>query len=492
MSGHRFLALDYGAESGRAVLVTLREAKVKMEEFHRFPNRPIRLGDTLYWDFPFLFGEALYALRVCSDKGLDLDGIGIDTWGVDFGLLGQDGRLLSNPVHYRDQRTEGIHEYSNPIMSTEEIFLETALEPWSISSLFQLLAMKRAGSPILPIASTFLNMPDLFNYFLTGMKTSERSIASTGNLMGIDGEWSRKIIDSFNLPDMFVPLVEPGTVLGPPTEPVRKRTGLGDVPVTAVCGHDTASVAAAVPAVGERWAFLSCGTWSILGRVGSAPVATMECLQNGFTNEYTLGGWFTCRNILGLWLIQELKRKWDTVADPWGYDRMTNLAAEANSGPLLDVSHKSLLAPADMESSILELIMQNGGAKPASRGELVRGILESLALEYAYCLETLKNLTKEDCTSLFMVGGGVSNGLLCRFTANACGIPVYAGVEECTSVGNALVQATALGLLGGPNEIRQVVRNSFRLTTYEPEDTNLWMEKKQKYKEIKGLHRGNK
>lgn len=210
----QFLALDFGAESGRGELIALYENKIQIEEIHRFPNRPVNLCGTLFWDFPFLFAELLTTLRVCADKNLSLNGIGINTWGVDFGLLGEDGKILANPVHYRDARTYKIHEYSDLIMSREEIFAATACEPWAISSLFQLLAMQRDHSPILKMASSFLNMPDLFNYCLTGKKVSERSIASTSNLMRIDGDWCHDTIHQFQLPDIFEELVEPGTVIG--------------------------------------------------------------------------------------------------------------------------------------------------------------------------------------------------------------------------------------------------------------------------------------
>lgn len=299
-----YLAMDLGAESGRGVLVHLDGGKVRMEEIHRFANRPVRMAGTLYWDFPFQFAEILTALRYCAEKGVHLRSIGVDTWGVDFGLLGPDGKLLANPVHYRDARTDRIHDYSNKVMSTREVFEATAAEPWAISSLFQLLALQRDQSPILPLTKDFLNIPDLLNYFLTGVKASEKTIVSTANLMDCDGKWAWNLIDRFALPKMFGKLVEPGTVLGPLEDKVQRQTGLGEIPVVATCGHDTSAVAAAVPAAGKRWAFLSCGTWSILAKLQPRPVTTQQAFENGFCNEYTLGSWFTCRNILGLWLVQ--------------------------------------------------------------------------------------------------------------------------------------------------------------------------------------------
>jgi rhamnulokinase len=481
---HQFLALDFGAESGRGELITLGKNKIQIEEIHRFPNRPVNLCRTLFWDFPFLFAELLTTLRVCADKNLSLNGIGINTWGVDFGLLGEDGKILANPVHYRDARTDKIHEYSDSIMSREDIFAATACEPWTISSLFQLLAMQRDHSPILKMASSFLNMPDLFNYCLTGKKVSERSIASTSNLMRIDGDWSHDIIDQFQLPDIFEELVEPGTVIGNMSPEIAPQPNMANVPVIATCSHDTAAVAAAIPAGGDNWAFLSSGTWSILGRLRSEPVTTPEFLENGFSNEYTLGGWFLCRNIIGLWLIQELYRKWNTSADPWDYNRMMEEAFQAKSGPIINVADTCLLAPDDMEESLLSLAHRFQQPLPDSRGELIRCVLESLALEYAYRLELLCSLSKESVDSLFLVGGGSANKLLCQLTANACGIPVYAGAQQCTSLGNALTQAYALDIIQAPGEIRHIMRNSFELTTYEPMDSSYWIDRLGEYRSL--------
>jgi len=480
----RFLALDFGAESGRGELVALGDDKIQIEEIHRFPNRPVNLCGTLYWDFPFLFAELLATLRMVAEKNLSLSGIGVSTWGVDFGLLGEDGKLLSNPVHYRDARTERIHAYSDNTMSKDEIFAKTGCEPWEISSLFQLLAMQRDGSPILKMSSSFLNMPDLFNYCLTGRKVSERSIASTSNLMHTDGDWCRDVIDRFQLPAIFEKLVDPGTVIGNIRPEIVPHSKMANVPVMATCSHDTAAVAAAIPASGDNWAFLSSGTWSILGRLRSEPVTTPEFLENGFSNEYALGGWFLCRNIIGLWLIQELCRKWDTTADPWNYLRMTAEASKAGSGAIINAADKRLLAPDDMEEALLDLMRRLKQPLPASRGTLIRCVFESLALEYAHRLELLCSLSKERVESLFVVGGGSANQLLCQLTSNACRIPVYAGEQQCTSLGNALTQALALGVIKDPGEIRDIMRNSFELTTYEPQDSSFWVDRLGEYKRL--------
>ena len=484
-STHQFLAMDFGAESGRAALVTLQEDKVEMKEIHRFLNRPVKRQGTLYWDFPYLFSEILEVLRMCADGKFPLDGIGVDTWGVDFGLLGPDGQILSNPVHYRDPRTNNIHNYSDPVMPRKDIFSLTGCEPWAISSLFQLLAMQRDHSPELEKADAFLNMPDLFNFFLTGIKSSERSILSTSNLLGINGQWCRDVIQRFALPEIFGKIVEPGTLLGPLSSENETMTGLSGVPVIATCGHDTSVVAAAIPAKGSDWAFLSSGTWSILGILGAEPVTSSASFENGFSNEVTLGGWFLCRNIVGLWLVQELCRKWNTPDDPWDYGRMAREASEGRSLSMFDVADDSLMAPEDMEKALMDLLDRHGQSLPDSRKALLRIVLESLAMEVAFRLNMMSELRGEGINTLFIVGGGTANRLLCQLTANACRIPVYAGVPECTALGNALVQATALGVISGPDRIREIMRNSFELTVYEPQDISVWGEKLERYKRIK-------
>ena len=485
-----FLAIDLGAESGRGVLVTLAGGHATMEEIHRWPNRPVRLGPTLHWDLPFLFAEILEAISKCAAAGVTPAGISVDAWGVDFALLDSAGGMLGNPVHYRDARTESIHDYSDPLMSRQDVFAATGYSPWAISSLFQLLAMQRDGSPQLATASTFLNMSDLFHYFLTGIAVNERSIVNTGNLMALDGGWAESVIESFSLRrEMFGTLVEPASVVGPLSASVAEGTGMAaTVPVIATCGHDTSAVAAAVPAGGDNWAFISCGTWSILGAPIDAPVATERCLELGFTNQYTMGGWYLARNISGLWLVQELRRKWDTPADPWDYSRLTAEARAADRGALVDAAADSLMAPPDMEQALCDLIAASHQVAPATRGGLVRCVLESLALEYAVRLDSLTELTGRRAEAVFIVGGGIHNTLLCQLTADACNLPVHAGADQCTAMGNALGQALAVGVLDSPQAIREVMRQSFELTTYTPAaDQEPWDRKRDQYRAIRSV-----
>jgi len=467
------------------MLVTLVDGRIDLQEIHRWPNRPAVLAGTHYWDLPALFNEIVNSLEMCAQQDIELTSIGVDAWGVDFGLLDYSGRPVSLPVQYRDPRTENIHEYSDPIMSQQEIFLRTGYEPWAIASLFQLLAMKRDRDSLLEIAETFLNIPDLINYFLTGQAVSERSAACTSGMMNINGCWDDEIIGTFELNRrMFGPLVEPGTVLGPLSADIRARTQLPDVPVIAVSGHDTASAAAAVPATGDNWAFLSCGTWSILGVYPEEPICTPRCLKLGFTNEYGYGGWFLARNISGLWLVQELRRKWNCPSDKWDYDRTTNEARAADCEALIDVADPALTAPADMQQAIEALLSSSGQAIPETPGQLLRCVLTSLALEYNARLQTMSELTGRKCDSLYMVGGGIANTLLCRLTANACGIAVHTGASQGTAMGNALIQAAGLGIIDGPEAIRSVMRQSTEMTDYQPQDPDLWAQKRRNYAEI--------
>lgn len=472
VSTHTYLAMDFGASSGRAEIVRLTDGQITLEEIHRFENRPVRLNGRLYWDFPYLFGETLAALRICREQGIQIDSIGVDTWGVDFGLLDRAGRLVSNPVHYRDSRTEDIHLYSDSIVTRDKIFETTGCEPWAISSLFQLLAMQKENDPALDSAVHFLNMPDLFNYFLTGRRCSEKSIVSTGNLMTADGRWAIDLLKKFNLPNLFSELIEPGETVGYLQEAIQESTGLrGEIPVIAACGHDTAAVAAAVPAEagGNDWAFISCGTWSILGALTDQPITQPDFLKAGFSNEYTLGGWFSCANITGLWIVQELRRQWNTAEVPCTFAQLEQEAKSSKYQGLIEVSDSRFMAPANMEETVREALIQNGEAVPKTRGDLVRCVYRSLAREYAAKLADLSQHTGRTFDRLYLVGGGAQSKLLCQFTADACGLTIDAGVDQCTALGNALTQAVALGHLADAEAARETVRNSFHLDRYRPD-----------------------
>ncbi len=481
---HRFLAIDLGAESGRGIIVALADGVATMEEIHRFANRRVQLGGTMYWDLPALWAEVLDVMRICAAQGAELNGIGVDTWGLDFGLLDVPGNLVGLPVCYRDSRTDGIYDYTDPIMPRDEIYEITGgCNPWKISSLMQLLAMQRDGSPLLKAADCFLHIPDLLNFFLTGVRAAEMSNLSTGNLMTGRGKWARGVTSRFKLPrKLFTSdIVKPSTLLGPLSAEVQKLTGLGPVPVVATAGHDTGAVVSAVPAKGRKWAFLSCGTWGILGGVVRKPVANAETFAAELTNEVCIGGWYLCHNIIGMWLLQELRRKWNTPADPWDYPRMTAEAASAAPGPLVPVADESLLAPDDMEAAISALIAKTHQPPAESRGQLIRSALESLALECAARLAQMTPHFDHEVDTLYMVGGATASKLLCQMLADAVGMKVLAGAPECTAMGNALGVALGLGVLESPKDIRQVMRNSVEIETYSPADTDKWADLRRRY-----------
>jgi rhamnulokinase len=486
---YTFLSIDLGASSGRSIIVTLADGKVAMEEIHRFENFKVQLGDTLHWNFLWLVQQITECLHICKRREVELDALGIDTWGVDFGLLDADGALLGTPVCYRDTRTENIHEYSDPILSQDEIYRMTACDPWPISTLMQLLAMKRDGSAQLDNAHSLLHIPDLFNYVFTGIKANELSNLTTGNMVDPQCRWATELAARFDLPARLFDgnIVAPPVVLGPLSEAIQKDTGLGPVPVVCIAGHDTASVVASVPAEGDDWAFLSCGTWSILGALRDEAISDPACFAAGFTNEYTIDGWYLCHNISGLWLINELHRLWNRQGEEWSFARMTSEARAAQSTGLVDVSDPSLTSPEDMEAALYAVLEKHNQPMPATRGELIRAVLESLALEYARWLAALGEQTDTTYETLYMVGGGIANTLLCELTACACDLPIQAGVKECTALGNAMGQALAVGAVKSLADVRRIMRDSTEMKTYQPTDVDTWAERRVAYRALVAL-----
>jgi len=485
MNGHRFLAFDLGAESGRAVVGTLDHDRLSLEEIHRFPNEPVEVRDTLHWDVLGLFRSMLEGMKTYSGRfGDSVEGIGIDTWGVDFGLLAADGSLLQNPVHYRDRRTEGVLEHVNPRMSSERLFQLTGMYTFPVNTLCQLVALQRNQSPILASAATLLMMPDLLAYFLTGEKKCERTNATMTQLYDPQrGAWHDEIFRSLDLPLSIMPkLVDPGTVLGDLCESVAHQTGLRNAPVIAPCAHDTSSAVAAVPGEGDNWAFISSGTWSVLGALTDDAVVSNDAFAAGMCNELTLGSLFLCRNIMGLWLLQQARAVWEQGGESYSYEELVKLAEQApEDGALVCPDDPRFLAPTDMVQAIRDYCVATDQTPPDGTAETTRCILESLALCYRHGLDQLSDILSPPFDSLYVVGGGSRNSLLCQFTANAADMPVLAGPVEATVAGNVLVQALARGLLGSPEEVREVVRASFDLQEYEPHHDQRWQERREHY-----------
>jgi rhamnulokinase len=475
-----FVAFDFGASNGRAVLGIFDGRKLRLREIHRFPNQPVMVQGTLYWDVLRLFEELKkgLALAIKNSPG-PVAATGIDTWGVDFALLGKDGKLLSNPVAYRDRRTEGIMAKAFRRVSRREIFERTGIQFIEFNTIFQLFAMVKEKSPLLDAADTLLMMPDLFNYFLTGKKVCEFTDATT--TQAFDPRimnWSRPLLKKMGIPTrILAEVVPPGTVLGKLVPELAEDTGAKKLAVIAPACHDTGSAVASVPAQQGRWAYLSSGTWSLMGAEIKKPLINNKVLALNFTNEGGVEGTFRfLKNIAGLWLIQECRRIWEKQdGKTLSYDRMTAMAKTAKAFPfLLDPDDRAFLRPDDMPDAIRKYCRATGQPVPRSRAEIIRGIMESLALKYRSVIEMLNQVLGYKIEILHIVGGGSRNHILCQWTAEALGIPVVAGPVEATAIGNILMQMMAVKVIGSLEEAREIIRQSFPLKTYHPQNNSRW------------------
>jgi len=480
-----YLAVDLGAESGRVVLGRFDGGRVSLEEFHRFPNTPARLPDGLHWDVLRILSEIKDGLAKAVREE-EIEGIGIDSWGVDFGLLDGEGALVSNPYHHRDARTEGMMDEAFGLVGKEEIYRTTGIQFLPINTLYQLLAMR--GSPLLEAAETMLLIPDLMNYWLTGEKACEYTNATTTQLLDLqDGGWSTDLLKGLDLPSrILAPIVQPATELGPLLPGVAEEVGAGP-PVFAVASHDTASAVVAVPAEGEDFAYISSGTWSLVGVELPSPVTTEEGLRANFTNEGGFGGKTRLlKNVMGLWLLQECRRQWAREGYEYTYEELARLAEDAPpAGPLVDPDHPAFLAPGDMASRIRSFCEETGQRPPQEPAAVTRCVFESLALKYRYALEQAENLAGRAIGTINVVGGGSQNSLLCQLTADATRRPVLAGPVEATALGNLMVQAYARGHLASLEEMREAVRRSVKVQEYEPQGAE--DERQEAYEKLRDL-----
>ena len=479
-----YLALDLGAESGRGLLGRFDGDRLTLEEVHRFPNGPVRMLDSLHWDVPRLFDEMKAALRKASSGHPGLDGVGVDTWGVDFGLVGRGDTLLGNPVHYRDPRTVGMMEAAFKLVPRERIYEVTGLQFLPINSLYQLLALKTASSPLLEVAETLLMIPDLFGWLLTGRRAGERTDASTTQLLDPrNGEWSDELCRGLGLPRSILPeLIDPGTELGPLRESVADELGIATpLTVLAPATHDTASAVAAVPTTGTGtnppdWCYLSSGTWSLLGVEVPRPVINESTLRYNFTNEGgVVGTTRLLKNIMGLWLVQECRRTWARAGRDYSYDELIARARVARPFvTLVEPDDPTFLPPGDMPARLAAFASRTGQPIPADEGAFVRCALESLALKYRWTIRRLEQILGSTIRAVHVVGGGSRNALLCQFAADACAIPVHAGPIEATAAGNVLLQAMARRRIGTLADARAIVAASFPVDVYEPRDVAAW------------------
>ena len=481
------LAFDFGASSGRAMLGTLRDGSLSMQEIHRFSNDPVSVHGTLYWDVLRLFHE----IRAGISKAVQLggfDSIGIDTWGVDFGLLDQDGRLLENPVHYRDLRTSGMPPLVFDRISRPEIYRIAGIQYMRINTLYQLMYLSQCRPELLRQARQLLFLPDLFAYFLTGERRCEITIASTSNLLDAKEKTiSPRLLEAVSVPEeLFPPVIRPGEAYGTLSAELCEELGCKPVPVIAVCTHDTASAVVSVPASDPDFAYISSGTWSLFGTELSAPVLTPEAEASNFTNETGFGGTTRfLKNIMGLWVIQESRRQWLREGAQCGYDTLEQEALQAEPFRCyIDIDAPEFETPGNLPKRIRAFCERTGQFVPQTRGEVMRCIYQSLAMKYRRTFDSLRRLTGREFTHLHVIGGGIKDTLLCRMTAQACGVPVLAGPAEATAMGNVAVQLIAAGELKDLSDARAVIRHSVQPAEYLPSQTEAWNTAYQTYEAI--------
>ena len=478
-----FLAVDLGASSGRIVAGSLDGRQLRLEEVHRFANGAVPAGGRLYWDVLGQWNELLVGLRKAADQyGKQVVSIGVDTWGVDYALLGPGDELLGNPRTYRDARTQGILERAFPIVSREEIFDATGLQFMEFNTLYQLLAARWENPRLLDFAESFLMMPDFFNWLLSGEKANEYTNASTTQFCDPrTRDWSRSLLERFGIPTrMLSPIVQPGIRLGQLRSTVAAATGLSGVDVVLPGTHDTASAVVGVPASSEvgqpGWCYISSGTWSLMGAETPAPIINDLCRQANFTNEGGVGGTTRLlKNIAGMWLVQECQRIWALQGQHYTWDALASQAAAADPlVSLINPDHPDFVAPSDMPHAIRQACQTAGEPAPATAAALIRCILESLALRYRMVLEWLEQLTGRPIETIHIVGGGARNSLLCQMAADACQRRVLAGPVEATAIGNLLIQIVAHGDVASVAESRQIVRESFETVEYLPQAGQAW------------------
>jgi rhamnulokinase len=467
----RLAAVDLGAESGRVVVGTFDGGRLAIEDVHRFPNVPVTVAGTLHWDVLRLFGDIVTGLRKAGSAG-PIASVGVDTWGVDFGLLDGRGRLLANPVHYRDTRTDGIPERAFEIVPREEIYAATGIQFMAINTLYQLFAMARASDPLLRQADRLLMMADLFAHFLSGANVAEYTLASTSQALdAVARDWARPMLERLGIPTGLLPeVVPPGTVVGPLLADLAGASGLGSTRVVLPGSHDTASAVVGTPLASPSTAYLSSGTWSLIGLEVPQPVISPVSQRANLTNEGGVAGTIRLlRNVVGLWLVQESRRALWPTGDTPSYEDLAGMAEAAPAfTAFIDPDDERFLRPGDLPARVREFCAETGQHVPADTGPLMRVLLDSLALRYAAAVGELAAAVGHPVDALHIVGGGSNHRLLCRLTAGATGLPVRAGPVEATAIGNLAVQAIAAGELASITEARELTARSFPITSYDP------------------------
>ncbi len=483
----KILSFDFGASSGRAMLSTFDGEKIEIREIHRFSNDTVILHGTMYWDVLRLFFEIKTGITKAVNDG-GFDAIGIDTWGVDFGMLDKNGKLLSNPVHYRDARTEGMPEEVFKIISKDDLYKLTGTQTMRINTIYQLMALKLKEPELLERTDKILLMPNLFAYMLTGEMKNEESIPSTTNLYDpYKRDWNFDLIKKLGLPEhIFAPIVEGGSVYGMLSDEICEELGCDKVPVIAVCGHDTASAVAATPSDSDDFVYISCGTWSLFGIENETPIISDEAAKSNFTNEGGYNGTTRfLKNIMGLWLIQESRRQWKREGEDVSFNQLEQEALAAEPFKcFVDVDDPMFEAAGNLPKRVQKFCEQTGQYVPKTRGEIMRCIYQSLAMKYKYTFNALNELGDREYKRINILGGGIKDTLLCRLTADACNAEVLAGPSEATVMGNIAVAYTSLGLIKDLKDIRRVVSNSTELKQYLPENSEEWNAPYEQYLKI--------
>lgn len=475
----RVLAFDFGASSGRAMIGAFDGENIQLEEIHRFSNDPVSLNGTLYWDVLRLFYEIKQGMLKAHNGG-GFDSIGIDTWGVDFGLLDSQGNIMENPIHYRDKRTVGMIEESFKYIDKDRLYNITGNQFMELNTLFQLVALLKYRPHMLERADKILLMPDLLAYMLTGVMSTDYTVASTTQLLDAQSrDWSPEVFDKLGIPKrLFTGIVKPGNIKGKLSDSICEELGVPKVDVISVASHDTKSAVAAVPAEQKDFIFISCGTWSMFGTVLDSSVINEKTMRYNLTNE---GGYNNCttfmKNIVGLWLIQESRRQWQREGRDFSFAQLEKMALESEPfACFIDPDAPEFVAQGNLPRRIRAFCERTNQKVPETVGAVVRCIYESLAMKYRYAFEQIRDCTGKTYSAIHMVGGGTKDTLLCRMAANACNCKVVAGPIEATVLGNIAVQLIAGGDISGIEEARRIIARSQKLLEYQPAEGEVWNE----------------
>ena len=483
-----FFAVDLGASSGRTILGTLEGDKLTRRELTRFPNNIIQMTGHCYWDIQALYWEIIRGLKIAAQEGISIESIGIDTWGVDVALFGRDGALLRNPYCYRDPHTEGAMEEYFKMVPKERVYEITGIQFMNFNTLFQLATMRRNNDSALEAAHKILFMPDALSYLLTGEMVTEYSILSTSSMMDAHtGRISKELTAPIGISEeQFGRYVQPGEIIGRLTPEIQRLTGLNDIPVIAVAGHDTASAVAAIPAHDENFAYLSSGTWSLMGIETKKPIINKDSFEKNFTNEGGIEGTTRfLKNICGMWLFERCRKEWNDA--PQSYDELYDAAMKVEPfRSLINPDDPDFANPISMVNAIRNYCKRTGQPVPGGYAEECRCIYDSLALRYRDVFEMLKEMSPFPLERMHVIGGGSLNYILDQFIANSLNIPVYAGPQEATAEGNIMMQAKACGMVEDIRQMRALLAKSEQPKRYDPQDTATWNEAYRKYKSIVG------